>query len=257
MSWIWQAGGGGGGGGGALAKYPQLTQTLYSPVAQWALDSTQPGGQTNDRSGNGRHLSAFQSAMRPGPAMRLPPAKATVWPARAPGQGYVLVCPTLNATSFPGAMTLTCKVWWRPSDFASIDPVDYQIIVGASSIAAPETTAWLYAGLTSRVGSFWAGGAPDNFESTQTLSSRAGKWVWLSMQREAGTFVTRIGVDGVYETSGPRSGQTAPATANFRIGAWAFSPGQSWYGGMEDISIWNTRLADADLEGLRTYAMGL
>jgi hypothetical protein len=254
MSWIWPAGGGASGGGGAPARYPQLTQTLYSPWAQWAMDwQTPPTSQNDDRSGNSRTLAWF-STVRPGPSPRAAPATGTVLAARVPGQSSGASYAGANATTFPGAMTVTCKVWWRQSSFAG-DAATAEVIFGASGVADPRTTAWLYVSDVGHLGCFWDGmGAKET-----TAFVPVGRWFWVSMQRDTDLSV-RLGIDGVYQSfAGPLPAQTALATAILRVGCWAFAGGngQAWAGGFEDLSVWNTRLTDTQLEDLRRYAMGV
>ncbi len=253
MSWLWPAGprkaGGVGGAAAPADPLPALTPTLYGPLAQWALDAGMaPLGERTDRSGAGHSLSNSPSVVRPCPDIRPYPARSVVWPGIQGGNNFA--CNGLTADDFAGPCTFTAKVWYRPADFAG-GAASEQLILGSGDLGGTLSTWWLYVDTAGVLCSYWSG-------STDVISALpvvGGSWVWVSMQRDAGN-VVRLGVDGVHYTSTARPAQV-PSAKPVCVGAHSFTTFFSWFGGISDVSLWNKRLSNAELEGLRSVAMGL
>lgn len=240
--------------GAVAAPVPALTP-LHSPLAAWSLDSLQAGGMGNDRSGNSNTLSSIATpGIRPAPSFSRPaPAQSAVWPGQ--DGAYTAGCPALTLASLPGAMTCTAKFWMRPASFDGGPAQQQNIVLCDSAFGGSPYVLYLYLDASGALGYYDTNGGG----VVSTMVAQPGVAYYASMQRAADNSV-RLGLNGVYFSSGPRAAPPSVAgTSSMLLGAsragGAFS--YAWHGGLEDVVLTASRLSDTVVEADRIIAMGV
>ena len=92
-----------------------------------------------------------------------------------------------------------------------------------------------------------------NFASTQTFANAT--WYHAACTRSGDTL--KYYIDGVHTTTGTiGSGHSATNTAPFAIGAISGSGGEGFDGNLDDVSVWNRALSDAEITSIYNSGTG-
>ena len=188
----------------------------------------------------------------------------------AAADNYVSVPNASNGTSLSGMNTLTLSAWINVPA-ASYNGVRKMVFSWDDGDATPYTLGtWYPPGLPNSRGLTWnlnenvsdapwadPSGNKGFYRRTDGTGYAAGTWQLLTVEYYGGNSSTAIGFDqlyvnGIYVGGGecgspapPNGAKPLPSAAtgqNLRIGDY---PGQEWYGGLNDLGIWNVNLTGA------------
>lgn len=226
----------------------RLQPTLYSPLAQWALQGAPDATRLYaDRSGNNRHLTAGTSAPVPdlivGQTAIQPPTQAQA--ARLKRTGDV-------ALALTGAMTVTCRL--KRTGTTGCISVQSGIFGAGATV---NTLCSLVLGAGVALAYQWEQTTGNMSTVTSPLVPPLNTWAFYSFRRAA-SGVPTFGLDTSYWTASgsfpvPPGGSASFLTIgdNDEVSDGPFS------GAIADYCIWNVRLTDDELTPLRNAAMGL
>lgn len=235
----------GGGGGGGI--YAALTPTLYSPVAQYALQGT---GSTIwfDRSGNALPLTAGVPTKSPDLIVGQTAARPVVG-SRMKRVG------AQAALQITGDLTVTARV---KRDVGGAGPIAIMSGIFSSGDATKNTLYSLSVLSDGSLEAFWeiTSGISTTRQST-TGMVLPSVWQWVSWRRDATTGRWTFGSNTAYDVSTTAPGTSGGSAAFLNIGDNDEAPDLTFGGLIADVSIWNVRLTDVELETLYHVAMGV
>ncbi|MEY4507971.1 MAG: hypothetical protein RLZZ450_93 [Pseudomonadota bacterium] len=243
-----------GGSPPAPGLYPALTPTVLSPVAQYALQGGADLARVYlDRSGNGYHLTKGTPSATPD----LISGQTAVVGVSGAGIGNAtrLQRPAFTAAlQITGPLTISARVKRTTGNSGVIACMSG--IFGAGNTRNTLFTCSILSSGAMEV--FW--------ESTAGVSnqrdSAAGlvpldTWCWVTWRRDTTDGRWTFGANLAYENTTPGLGTSGGSEAFLSIACQDEAPDIFWAGGLADVSIWASRLSDAQLLPLYKNAMGI
>jgi hypothetical protein len=217
---------------------PALQPTIYSPLAQWALQGAPDTARMYlDRSGNNNHLTG---------------GTATAVPDLISGQTAISngkLTATIPALAVTGALTVTGRLKWTPNGQQQVI-----IDVGSSGVGC----VYLLAASPSGNLLYYcegSGGVPVTW--TSALACTAGQWHWFELVRDAAGTGVGLTLDGTAQTS-PTLTAPVAAPGNGLVTVGSNDSGvQPWIDALADLDVWGAAVSATDSIPLRNAALGL
>lgn len=236
--------------------YPALTPTVYSPVAQYALqggvaDYTQV---RRDRSGNGYHLTKGT----PDEDYDFITGQKCIKGVPGPGEGNAtrLQRPAYTAAlQITGDFTMSCRVKRLSGASGPIVCMSGYFNTGGDTRNTLYTCSILSNGVME---TFWET-THGNSQTRQssTVNVPLNQWCWVTFRRNGTTGVWTFGVNLGYENSSSGALPTNGTEAFLSVASQDEASDSYWGGDLADVSIWDVRLSDAQLLPLYKNAMGV
>lgn len=217
-----------------------LTPKVHAPVAQYALRGR--GAELfPDRSGNALHLLDIVNVPLAAPD-GYPDVCLNSGRIRAPVQPQLQILGDLTCT------VRACVIYTGARQFLYTEN-------DGSSVAGPyvfiiEPDGRLYAGVETSTQQGYGWYAP-------TLRPKWGRWAFYSIRRDVAAGRWTIGVNRSYETSAPQV-VTVPLNGTqprLFVGGPDVGNTGVFVGGLADLSIWDKRLTDAQLDSIQASVM--
>lgn len=236
--------------------FPALTPTVYSPVAQYALqggvgDYTQV---RRDRSGNNYHLTKGT----PDEDYDLINGQLCIKGVPGPGEGNAtrLQRPAYTAAlQITGDLTVSFRAKRLPGASGPIACMSGYFNLGGNEKNTLFTCSILSNGVLEV---FWEQTHGVSFtRQSSTVLSPLNQWAWYTFRRNATTGVWTFGVNNGYENAVAGPGTSGGSEAFLSIASQDEATDSYWGGDLADVSIWASRLTDAELLPLYKNAMGV
>lgn len=226
---------------GSIVLPPSGTPPLYAPIAQWPLDGAPDSSKLwFDRSGNGRHLTAGTATA----TADMVASRTAIIPGSVNANRLRRVVDP--ALQLRGELTISVRAKRAAGGGG--------VLVCMSALYAGTASKSLYVlnvGTSGALGSF-LDGVPAIWTAAAMTSDA---WHFGSLRRTADGAET-LGIDGTYQDFASRGPIVGGTEDWLVIGDHEESAAGYFQGPMADVTIWDRRLTDAELEHVRLVTMG-